>query len=32
MIKDYWTEEEYERMTEEEYETFKNNIVIERIK
>lgn len=32
MIKDYWTEEEYETMTEEEYADLKSNIVVERIK
>lgn len=31
MIKDFWTEEELE-LTVEEYNTLKNNIVIERLK
>jgi len=32
MIKDYWTEEEYDTMTEDEYENFKSRIIIEKIK
>ena len=32
MNKDYWTEEEYEPMTEDEYEDFKGQIIVERIK
>jgi hypothetical protein len=32
MIKDYWTEEECETISEHEYEQMKGRIVVERIK